>query len=942
MNTEPCYITGQRWLNFADPELGLGMISSIDKRHVQVSFPAVLQERTYAIEQAPLCRLIYRVGNEIQTTDLLTITVNHVIEKNGLLIYSGVDKDNNEHQVHELQINPVINFSAPLERLFAGYIDKHRDYKLKIETLHLSSRLQQSETRGLIGARIEHIPHQIYIASEVAKRFAPRVLLADEVGLGKTIEAGLILHHQLITGRAKRILIIVPQTLIHQWFIEMLRRFNLAFSIFNQERYQAISDEKPFETEQLIITSIDFLMSNSEARIEAQSTDWDLVVVDEAHHLKWSLDNPSSEYQCIEELATKTKGLLLLTATPEQLGIESHFARLRLLDSARYQSLSEFKKEELNFASINELATALIKYNETEKTDLISLALKQKVETTLNTSIDSFSITEILEILLDQHGTGRVLFRNTRQTIAGFPKRILNQYPLELPLIYQNIISDNKSVILQPETLVEPDLWLRDDPRVNWLIEKIRQLRPNKVLVITSQLTTALALEKHLRLTTNISASAFHEGLSVIERDKAAAYFADLEDGAECLICSEIGSEGRNFQFASDLILFDLPLSPDLLEQRIGRLDRIGQKSSINIHVPLIENTPMAAIFNWYNAGLNLFEKSCSFGFTIYEKFKDELLDILKSTAIDNIKLNKLIEQTKSQAILMQQQAELGRNRLLELSSCNTEKATELFKSIEQQESPQQLQDYMNKVFNKFGVSHEPHSDSSEILKPSEHMESSYFPGLKEDGNTVTYSREKALVREDIEFLSFEHPMVRESMAMILSENSGSAVLCTMSLKALPPGTLLLEAFYTPQAIAPEALELNRYLPITPIRILMSLDGKNIDKVISHQQLSSLCKRIKRHLAPPIISQIREHIEAIATDAKKHAESLLEQITQTATEKLNNELGQELSRIVALKKVNLNIRQEEVDFIENQMLVTKKAIGNAIIKLEGIRVIVNK
>ena len=94
-----------------------------------------------------------------------------------------------------------------------------------------------------------------------------------------------------------------------------------------------------------------------------------------------------------------------------------------------------------------------------------------------------------------------------------------------------------------------------------------------------------------------IRATLFHEGMSLIERDRAAAWFADPEEGAQVLICSEIGSEGRNFQFAHHLVLFDLPSNPDLLEQRIGRLDRIGQNAVIKIHVPYVRAVPVRFCF---------------------------------------------------------------------------------------------------------------------------------------------------------------------------------------------------------------------------------------------------------------------------------------------------------------------------------------------------------
>ena len=195
------------------------------------------------------------------------------------------------------------------------------------------------------------LPHQFYIASQVANRHAPRVLLADEVGLGKTVEAGLILHQQLITNRAERILIIVPDSLVHQWLVEMLRRFNLMFTILDENRCLAIEDKmpdidldllendeipeemlevNPFESSQLILCSLDFLTKNLLRVEQAESASWDLLIVDEAHHLEWSETQPSLQYQLIETLAKRTAGLLLLTATPEQLGVEGHFARLRL------------------------------------------------------------------------------------------------------------------------------------------------------------------------------------------------------------------------------------------------------------------------------------------------------------------------------------------------------------------------------------------------------------------------------------------------------------------------------------------------------------------------------------------------------------------------------------------------------------------------------------
>ena len=143
----------------------------------------------------------------------------------------------------------------------------------------------------------------------------------------------------------------------------------------------------------------------------------------------------------------------------------------------------------------------------------------------------------------------------------------------------------------------------------------------SKTLVICGDKEQAIMLDGHLKLTQGINSAAFHEGLSLIERDRAAAYFSDVDGGAQTLICSEIGSEGRNFQFAANLVLFDLPTNPDLLEQRIGRLDRIGRDKVIAIHVPYIIDTPQEGLFHWYHTGLNAFEQSCAAGYAVSDSY---------------------------------------------------------------------------------------------------------------------------------------------------------------------------------------------------------------------------------------------------------------------------------------------------------------------------------
>lgn len=945
---------GQRWISNTETQLGLGIIIDVNGRQVSLSFPAAGEERIYSTDSAPLSRIFYKEGEEITTSNQQTMRITQVEERQGLFFYTGVDDAGNELQISELSLDCFITLNTPEQRLFSGLLDKLNTFKLRIDTLNHASRLQQSVVRGLLGSRTSHLKHQVYIAREVAQRYAPRVLLADEVGLGKTIEAGMIIHYQLCTGRANRVLIVVPQTLIHQWLVEMIRRFNLYFSIIDAERYELMyeldeeegmhlgtTEENLFENEQLVLCSLDFLMENEKARHHALTSQWDLLVVDEAHHLHWSEEEKSPEYECIEELAAQSKGLLLLTATPEQAGIASHFARLRLLDPSRFYDLSAFKKEEEGYQQINKLAHELMTYGEQTSAEILSGELKSQLAAYLGETT-GLNVSQVIKDLLDRHGTGRVLFRNTRAAIQGFPERRVHACPLECPAIYSSMDEQKGQRKLYPEQLLNKELWLDHDPRVTWLANKINEVHPKKVLVICAKANTAIALDQHLKLKIGIRSTSFHEGLSIIERDRAAAYFAEQENGAQALVCSEIGSEGRNFQFAHHLVLFDLPLNPDLLEQRIGRLDRIGQRHAIEIYVPYLMNTVQEKLFRWYHEGINLFTKSCSVGFTLYEEFEDQLLPILDTADTNKEVLEKLITETKTRAEQINQALHEGRDRLLELNSCNAPQAEALIAAIEAEENYLDLENYMAQVFQEYGIDHEYHSESMEILRPTEHMKTSHFPGLKEDGVTVTYSRPKALVREDVEFLSWEHPMVSECMEMILDSELGNATLATISIKSIKPGTLFLESFFTANCAAPKNLQLDRFLPLTPIRVLMDVSGKNLSNILDYKQLNQMCEPVKRHLGYPIIQQIYTDLENILAQSKKAAEAQLQEIVKQATVQMKQSITHEVNRLEALKSINPSIREDEIDFYKKQLSDSEEFIHSTTLKLQALRVVINK
>ena len=253
------FAIGQRYLSDTENELGLGVVVLVDERCVHILFPQSEETRVYAKTSAPLSRVTFKVGDTIHDQDGASYVVSDFEETNGVYKYS---VEGHDRAIMETRLAANINLAKPLERLLASRIHQNDWYELRQELLRTQAYLASHPLRGLMGARVDIIEHQLYIAHEVGKRIAPRVLLADEVGLGKTIEAGLIIHQQLITGKSERILILVPDSLQYQWMIEMRRRFNLEFAIFDLVRTAAIAEhdpeQNPFTTEQLIIASINF------------------------------------------------------------------------------------------------------------------------------------------------------------------------------------------------------------------------------------------------------------------------------------------------------------------------------------------------------------------------------------------------------------------------------------------------------------------------------------------------------------------------------------------------------------------------------------------------------------------------------------------------------------------------------------------------------------
>lgn len=935
------YFPDQRYTSKGEPELGVGIVKETSKGKVQLYFPISQETRLYATESAPLQRLVFKPGDTVKDSNGQPLQIQEVVLEGELYMYYGA-----EGQLSEAQLGDVSAQHGVDDRLFMGDVDAPQVFALRRETLQNEYKRRISAVNGFVGGRIDLIPHQLYIAHEVSSRYAPRVLLSDQVGLGKTIEACLILHRLLLSGRISRVIILVPESLLHQWFVEVLRRFNMWFNIFDEERCASLDesapDGNPFLDNQLIICSTEFLAGSAKRARQAISADWDMLVVDEAHNLEWSVDKISAEYGVVELLSKVAKGLLLLTATPEQLGVESHFARLRLLDPTRYDNLNDFVNESNNHKSVADIVEKLDagkKLNVEDSKVLETFFTKERIQAATNGGDDEKE--NLIEDLLDQHGPGRVLFRNTRSAMSGFPKRKAHLVPLKA--------SADAEVWMQRlhkefENDLEPNLpkdqqkfWFDKDPRVEWLIATLRELNPAKALLICKSKEKVLALEEVLAQRENMNVGIFHEDLTIVQRDRNAAWFTET-DGAQVLLCSEIGSEGRNFQFAHHLILFDLPAHPELLEQRIGRLDRIGQTEDIHIHIPYLEHSPQSMLVKWFHEGLNAFEENLEGGNKFFELYSEQLLEIAKSPSGANAdtKLDALITATSTFQKELKKSLADGRDRLLEMNSFRPKQAEKLIQQIRKEDHDTSLEKYLTKVFIHFGVDMEDLSARTYFLQPGSVI-AGVFPAIPRQGVWATFNRKRALSREDINFLSWDHPITTDALDMVLSSETGNASFGL--LKGTGSPGLLLELLFVLETSSGQNLGIDRFMPNTPIRIVIDHTGKDVTDKYAVEMLDK--KLIRGQIAPLLDNDalVETIIPNMISAATEMANEMSTAERANGLKRMNTALHHEIDRLERLQQKNKNIRPEEIQFARNEQATLTTIINDARVRLDAIQLI---
>ena len=916
------FYINQRCISETEPQLGLGIVTSVDRRCVTIRFPAQKTSRTYVVASAPLKRIVFGIGDTVLDSRNVKAEITGIIEDPLLHI---VTYQCNGRQIPESAIADTSVAAAPLDRFKKGIIDPLEEFDTRYDLLRLHADTESSAIAGYIGCRIDLLPHQLSIADSVCRQRVPRALLADETGLGKTIEAGLILSRLHALGRITRALILVPESLVHQWFVELLRRFNLTARIITAESMEESGQKTdPFLEDQLFVADINML-ADSATSAQISGAPWDLVIVDEAHHVR----HGTPSFAVLEILTKKSCGMILLSATPEQLGREDHFFRLQLLDPQRYPDFAAYEKESLRLREISRIIDECYKQNSNTHTaaDFTELSITVPPDTFVN---QPAPMTCTVAELVDRFGTGRILFRNTRRNVTGFPQRIVERAPLTgtqevLDALVHEMAADQKADLAATVCA--------GDPRIDWLAQLLKTHPLEKFLVIGTTRVKAEAIKELLQKKIKVELALFHESMTILQRDRNAAWFA-RPDGARVLICSESGSEGRNFQFCQHLVLFDLPLDPELLEQRIGRLDRIGQKRDIIIHVPFVTGSPQEILCRWYHEALNVFAANAPAAGRVYGDVRADLVLLLGSNTGANwaATVTTFIQHSKSLCDTYSKAITDSRDRLLELTSCQSWISRALIDEIVHAEREKTAEQIMDRLLAQYGIIAEEAAAHTQALN-TECVTDHAFPLPRAERPVITFDRATALVREDVEFLTIDHPMVKDGLELALASGRGTATAAGFEQPGGPH--LQLELIFILECLAPASFDTRRFLPALPIKVMIDDTGKD--------STEGLKKSFSGKKYKPILPgrrfdfEVKQMLDVAATVAAHRMQSIVD----SAIQKVNAYYDKEIERCRLLKVKGYSDDSVEQDVLEKEKAELVLLVNKTRARLDSLRLIVN-
>ncbi len=500
---------------------------------------------------------------------------------------------------------------AVLQALSRGAFESERAYRLRLQAERLSLIQGFEELLCLDAIDVQPFPYQVKTAQTALRRFRGRGLLCDEVGLGKTIEAGLVLKEYLLRGLVHKVLILTPPALTEQWREELTSKFRLDF---------VTHDDPPFREQgpgawaafDRVIASL-ATARRPEHRAAIEALHYDLVIVDEAHHLK---NRATVTWKLVNSL--QKKYMLLLTATPVQNDLDELHNLITILQPGQLKTQRQFKRQFVvrgdprqpkNRGELRALLADVMVRNTRSQVNITlprrrARTVRLKLtppEAALYEAVSAF-VRQVLQAASTQSGRGDTLNKFTLQTLQReIGSSALAARPTLEKLAANPAIDPERRAALTH--LVGQAAAIDRQAKAEALL-KLLAASDEKVLIFTHFRATLDYLEKLLRAAGH-NLVVYYGGLTHAQKNEAIARF---EADARILLSTEAAGEGRNLQFCRRMINYDLPWNPMRIEQRVGRIHRIGQTREVEIFNLSAEGTIEDYILHILDTKINMFE----------------------------------------------------------------------------------------------------------------------------------------------------------------------------------------------------------------------------------------------------------------------------------------------------------------------------------------------
>ena len=832
--------------------------------------------------------------------------------------------------------------TGPVEALASGQAAPASAFALRTRVMRLEALRRADSLGALLSSRVHVLPHQVGAAGRILADRMPRFVLADEVGLGKTVEAGLVFAGMRQLGLAERVLVIVPEHLAFQWLAELFHKFNALFALLTPERIAALGGpEAALARSPLAIVSFEALSADEALAEAAADLPLDLVIVDEAHHLA-----DDALHAVVAPLCRASFGVLLLTATPVRLDPREYFRLLALVEPVPSTTLEAFLTRLEQHDAYASVARDLLAGGDVEAAARRLAALAPD-DPRFAESPPALTSDGLLAHLAERYGLSGRLIRNRRVKVGAFTKRVLRR--ADVP----------------------------EGGKAAALVELCARLaaQGEKVLVFGHD------VEKLRELSAGIAAAGkeallYDDAPSLEARDRLVARFRDPE-GPMLLLSGESGGEGRNFQFAHQLVCADLPASPLVLEQRIGRLDRLGQIEPVEIHV-LVEPGDETFLADQYEQEIGIFEEPVGGLDAALASLPEDLAALArKRTAKTRDAFRKALAERVAEARRAQHEGD----PLLDLRSASLPELARLVRgayarmgepapeSIEGAEAAltgiqealvnlsrwleEELEDLATDVGRRIGME----VDTDQNVHPFEvaftigaGMRIEALPGMDmpEEPETFlgSFWRETSVARDELHWFATGHRLVEALVGLVRDGDAGRTAAVRREWAPRRGG---LYARFEPRLataadVAPGARiasrQASRYLDLSPVAVFVDLEGGNRPVAGAAQRLEDEIEELRDAQLGAAPASV---VEAAHAAADREAQGLLARRKEEAMARLLAHSEAEEERLIEAGFQGGAPRERleaALGFLREHREVVAKAIERARLDLDALALVV--